>query len=61
MTYQSLTGREQDWEDAILCSVQVAELKELCRQEHMKGYSKLKKDQLISKLQQQLQDEQQAA
>ncbi|KAL3146518.1 hypothetical protein ABBQ32_000766 [Trebouxia sp. C0010 RCD-2024] len=41
--------------------LKVAELKDLCRQEHMKGYSKLKKDELISKLQQQLQDEQQAA
>lgn len=31
--------------------VQVAELKDLCRQEQMQGYSKLKKDELISKLQ----------
>lgn len=60
--YQSLTGREPAIGfDAISCPVQVAELKDLCRQEHMKGYSKLKKDELISKLQQQLQDEQQAA
>ena len=37
------------------CSVQVTELKDLCRQERVKGYSKLKKDQLVSLLQRQLQ------
>ena len=36
-------------------AMQVAELKDLCRQENVKGYSKLKKDQLVSLLQDQLQ------
>ncbi|KAL3149696.1 hypothetical protein ABBQ38_013526 [Trebouxia sp. C0009 RCD-2024] len=31
--------------------MQVTELKDLCRQEQMQGYSKLKKDELITKLQ----------
>lgn len=35
--------------------LKVTELKELCKQEHVKGYSKLKKDQLIHLLQEQLQ------
>lgn len=35
--------------------LKVAELKDLCKQEHVKGYSKLKKDQLIHLLQEQLQ------
>lgn len=35
--------------------MQVVELKALCKQERITGYSKLKKDQLISRLQEQLQ------
>ncbi len=36
-------------------ALQVTELKDLCKQERVKGYSKLKKDQLIILLQEQMQ------
>lgn len=35
--------------------IQVVELKKLCKQERITGYSKLKKGQLITRLQEQLQ------
>lgn len=35
-------------------TLQVSELRDLCKQEHVKGYSKLKKDELVSILQKQL-------
>ncbi|DBA85772.1 hypothetical protein WJX77_008575 [Trebouxia sp. C0004] len=51
------SGSERLWEmtPQQLEGLKVTELKDICKQERMKGYSKLKKDQLIILLQEQMQ------
>ncbi len=48
--------KQKSWQTSELyIALQVTELKDICKQERMKGYSKLKKDQLINLLQEQMQ------
>lgn len=49
------SSRSHDKHLKLSMALQVTELKDLCKQERVKGYSKLKKDQLRILLQEQMQ------